>query len=43
MDYKSIILEKVSNNQEVNGIIGLDYVGLSSAVNLIETFTIPAP
>ncbi len=36
MDYKTLILEKISNNTEVVGIIGLGYVGLPLAVNFAE-------
>ncbi|SHE70067.1 UDP-N-acetyl-D-glucosamine dehydrogenase [Mariniphaga anaerophila] len=36
MDYKSQILNKIAENQEVVGIIGLGYVGLPLAVNFAE-------
>ena len=36
MDYKKQILEKVQNNSEVIGIIGLGYVGLPLAVNFAQ-------
>ena len=36
MDYKSAILEKIANNKEVVGVIGLGYVGLPLAVNFAE-------
>lgn len=36
MNYKNQILEKISNNTEVVGIIGLGYVGLPLAVNFAE-------
>ncbi len=36
MNYKSIILEKITNNREVVGIIGLGYVGLPLAINFAE-------
>ncbi len=36
MNYKSQIIEKIANNQEVVGIIGLGYVGLPLAVNFAE-------
>ncbi len=36
MNYKNQILEKIANNTEVVGIIGLGYVGLPLAVNFAE-------
>jgi len=36
MNYKEIILEKVANNTERIGVIGLGYVGLPLAVNFAE-------
>ncbi len=36
MNYKNQIVEKITNNQEVVGIIGLGYVGLPLAVNFAE-------
>lgn len=36
MNYKNQILEKIANNQEVVGVIGLGYVGLPLAVNFAE-------
>ena len=36
MDYKQQILNKISNNSEVVGIIGLGYVGLPLAVNFAQ-------
>ena len=36
MDYKLQILDKIANNKEVVGIIGLGYVGLPLAVNFAE-------
>ncbi len=36
MNYKKTILEKIANNTEVIGIIGLGYVGLPLAVNFAE-------
>ena len=36
MDYKSQILNKIANNKETVGIIGLGYVGLPLAVNFAE-------
>ena len=36
MNYTSSILEKIKNNQEIIGIIGLGYVGLPLAVNFAE-------
>ncbi len=36
MNHKSQILEKIANNTEVIGIIGLGYVGLPLAVNFAE-------
>ena len=36
MTNKELILEKIKNNQEVVGIIGLGYVGLPLAVNFAE-------
>ncbi len=36
MDYKAAILNKIENNSEVVGIIGLGYVGLPLAVNFAE-------
>jgi len=36
MNYKKQILEKIANNQEVVGVIGLGYVGLPLAVNFAE-------
>lgn len=36
MNYKSNLLEKIKNNTEVVGIIGLGYVGLPLAVNFAE-------
>lgn len=36
MNFKSQILEKIANNTEVIGIIGLGYVGLPLAVNFAE-------
>jgi UDP-N-acetyl-D-glucosamine dehydrogenase len=36
MSYKNRILEKIANNTEVVGIIGLGYVGLPLAVNFAE-------
>jgi UDP-N-acetyl-D-glucosamine dehydrogenase len=36
MDYKSSILEKIKDNKEVVGVIGLGYVGLPLAVNFAE-------
>lgn len=36
MDYKTQILQKITNNQETIGIIGLGYVGLPLAVNFAE-------
>lgn len=36
MSYKSVIFEKIQNNEEVIGIIGLGYVGLPLDVNFAE-------
>ncbi len=36
MNYTSQLLEKIANNQEVVGVIGLGYVGLPLAVNFAE-------
>lgn len=36
MNYKNQILEKIANNKEVVGVIGLGYVGLPLAVNFAE-------
>jgi UDP-N-acetyl-D-glucosamine dehydrogenase len=36
MDKKQILLEKIENNTEIVGIIGLGYVGLPLAVNFAE-------
>jgi UDP-N-acetyl-D-glucosamine dehydrogenase len=36
MNYKNQILNKIANNQEVVGVVGLGYVGLPLAVNFAE-------
>ena len=36
MNHKEALLKKISNNQEIVGIIGLGYVGLPLAVNFAE-------
>jgi UDP-N-acetyl-D-glucosamine dehydrogenase len=36
MNYKSVILDKIANNTEIVGIVGLGYVGLPLAVNFAE-------
>ena len=43
MNYKKTILEKITNNTEVVGIIGLGYVGLPLAVNFAEALATPNP
>lgn len=41
MNYKKIILEKIVNNKEVVGIIGLGKVGLPLALNFAEAPATP--
>ena len=36
MSYKQTILDKIKQNQEIVGIIGLGYVGLPLAVNFAK-------
>ena len=36
MNYSEIILDKIADNSEIVGIIGLGYVGLPLAVNFAE-------